>query len=318
MTGTNSERAASMAQHLDFLWSSVQARPDVVAAHRLCEQLRDDAALSVVLRDHRQAPITSEREIEQRAAMDHAIQAYSQLAVAGIAGYVPADFGADKENRVRHMLGREPVRRYYEEHYKLFLPSLLRLHVTKVAPLPHDDGEFAWGCFQWFIRFSGRFEKDADLATFIDLMDGFHWGRFSISSFLSGLKAPETALGGLVKPADTLGMQDRALLGMFRFFAFCKELAPALEAMADAPLTQSACFFYYAYWFNEFKEDVGARVESGLEVLERWLTSSAVAGTAAADEGQKTVDQTRAAIKALVSGRFAVPLLKHYHQRIDG
>jgi hypothetical protein len=43
-----------------------------------------------------------------------------------------------------------------------------------------------------------------------------------------------------------------------------------------------------------------------------------VAGTAAADEGQKTVDQTRTAIKALVSGRFAAPLLKRYHQRVDG
>jgi hypothetical protein len=310
---------AARQEHLDFLWPTIQARPDVIAAHQLCQEL-DDHALRQLLRDHRLPGqgIDDELEIEQRAAVDYALQAYSLLAIAVIAGYVPSGLDETCRSQLRALLDRTPVRTYYEDFYRQLLPSLLRLHVTGKTPLPSDTGETAWGSFQWFVRFSGRFERDPNLDVFLGLLDGFSWDSLTATSFLDGLTDPATTLEAVVKRPDSLVVRDQAVMGMLRFFTFCAELAPALDAMKEAPLTQSACFFYYAYWFNEFKENVGEQTEKGLSVMERWLKSPTLAGTASVREGQRTIAQTRSAIHALLDGRFAAPLLRRLQSESHG
>jgi hypothetical protein len=294
-------------EHLAFLWPSLQARADVQLVQSICSEL-DDKRLSHLLRHHDEAAVPDREEIKQRRAFDYALQSYSLLTVALISGYVPVDVGPDPVAILKKFLDRGPVRRYYEDYYKLLLPSLLRVHLSGDALLPREQSEQAWGAFQWFVRFSGRFEKDPDLETFLSLLDGFHYGDLNIQSFLDGLKDPAAALEGIAKPPNLLTRRDSAVLGMLRFLTFCQELAPALETMQSTPLTQSACWFFYSYWFKEFA-DVGSHVETCLAALEHWKASTAGIGMVAAREVEKTVADTRAAITALVDGRFGAPLI---------
>jgi hypothetical protein len=305
---------AKLAQeHLDFLWPSLQQRKDVIDAKAICAKL-DDKDLAVLLRHHRDGAVSGLTEIEQRQTFDYALQAYSLLTVALVAGYVPADLGKEPRREIESFLGREPLRRYYEENYPVLLPSLLRLHAKGEAQLPQESGDLAWGSFQWFVRFSSRFEKDPNLERFLNLLDGFYYGDLSIETFLNGLREPATALVGILKPPDLLTPKDQAILGMFRFMTFCKELDPALKAMADVPLTQSACWFYYAYWFKGFAEDVGSRIESCLSILQQWINSSTTMGADAAAQGEKAVAETRTAITALVDGHYAAPLVNRLRE----
>ena len=301
-------------EHLDFLWPSLQARPEIVAAHQLGDEL-DDARLAHVPRHHSTQVITDYREGEQREVFDRALRYYSLRTVALVAGYVPAALGPGPVARLTALLGRTPVRLNYEEHYPVLLPSLPRPQVMGIAPIPQEGGDLAWGSFQWFNRFSGRFEGDLNLSTFLGLLDGFTWGPFDLPAFFALLSDPRVALAGAAKLPDQLSRPDRAVLGMLRFLTFCRELYPALEAMQGAPLTQSACWFYYAYWFKGFAEDVGSRVEQCLMVLQKWLESSAEAGASAAREGERTVVEMREALAALVSGRYAAPLVNQLQKR---
>jgi len=157
------------------------------------------------------------------------------------------------------------------------------------------------------MRFAGRFEKDENLRMFLNLLDGFRYGTLDIDSFLISLQNPEKALTGIAKPPDLLTRQESAVLGMLRYLTFCRDLAPALKAMKDAPLTQSACWFYYAYWFKEFA-DARDRIETCLNTLGEWLQSSKI-GANAAREGEKQVAETRVALVALIDGRFGAPLV---------
>ncbi|HVV43710.1 MAG TPA: hypothetical protein VHC72_00850, partial [Bryobacteraceae bacterium] len=134
-------------EHLDFLWPTLQSREEVQAADRLCRDM-DDAALAQLLRPHRAAGASTLQEIEDRQTFDHALQSYCLLTVAIIAGYVPADLGSTVRETARTFLNREPVRIYYEKHYPVFLPSLLRLHVNGEIVLPQQPGNVAWGSFQ--------------------------------------------------------------------------------------------------------------------------------------------------------------------------
>jgi hypothetical protein len=300
---------AKLAQeHLDFLWPSIQQRKDVIDAREICAKL-DDRGLARLLRHHELRHVSDPTEVEQRQTFDYAIQAYSLLTVALIAGYVPADLGADRRSEIESFLGRAPVRKYYEDYYRILLPSLLRLHAKGETQLPQEGGDLAWGGFQWFVRFSSRFEKDPNLRTFLNLLDDFDYDGLTIETFLNGLSDPSDALAGIVKPPDLLTRKDRAVLGMLRFMTFCRELDPGLKAMADVPLTQSACWFYYSYWFKGFAEDVGGRIERCLAILQAWIKSSATMGTEAAAQGEKGVAETRAAVVALVDGHYAAAIV---------
>jgi len=299
---------AKLAQeHLDFLWPSLQQRKDVIEAKAICGKL-DDRGLSHLLRYHQPERVSDPTEIEQRQTFDYALQAYSQLTVALIAGYVPAALGGDRSRDIEAFLGREPVRKYYEEYYRILLPSLLRLHAKGGAQIPQEGGDLAWGGFQWFVRFSSRFENDPNLRTFLNLLDDFDYDGLTIGTFLNALSDPSEALAGIVKPPDLLTLKDRAVLGMLRFMTFCKELDPPLKAMADVPLTQSACWFFYSYWFKGFAE-VGGRMEGCLATLRAWIKSSTTMGADAAAQGEKAVAETRAAVIALVDGHYAAPLV---------
>ncbi len=303
-----------MQEHLDFLWASLQARPEVREVHQWCSTL-DDGQLGHLLRHHNTQGIVSYQEVARREAFDRTLQLYSLLTIALVAGYIPSDLGPEPVARLVSLLDRPPVRRYYEDYYPILLPSLLRLHVLGVAELPRETGDLPWGSFQWFNRFSGRFEGDANLLTFTGLLDGMTYGApnsaaiLDLPRFFDLLQDPRQALAGVAKLPDQLSRQDQAVLGMLRFFTFCRELHPALEAMAGAPLTQSACWFYYAYWFKGFAEDVGSRVGQCLAVLQQWIQTSAEAGASSAREGERTVEEMQLAVAALTDGRYAAPLV---------
>lgn len=303
--------ATKLAQeHLAFLWPSLQAKEEVQAAKRLTAAL-DDASLSHLLRKHDsgdEAGIFAWGEILQRRIIDSAVASYSLLTVALIAGYIPAKLDKEQRDDITAFLGRAPLREYYEQRYRVFLPSLLRLHVSGEIRLPQEEGELAWGAYQWFVRFSARFEKDRDLETFLSLLDGFVYGDLDIDSFMTRLADPSQALAGIAKPPDQRSRWDSAVLGLLRFMTFCKELASALLGMSEAPLTQSACWFYYAYWFQEFT-DVGGRMETCLGTLDKWVKSSPQLGIASAADAERTVEETRLAMEMLVDGRFAAPLV---------
>ena len=144
---------------------------------------------ALLLRHHRKAVVIGS-ETGERDAWDQRLAAYSQLAVAAIAGYVPIDFGPEINKAIYDALKNSPVRTYYESHYKLLLPSLLRLHCEGDISLPCEQSESAMEAFEWFWRFENRFGKSSEVETFLRLLDGCHFGDFDRSAFKSFLKDP--------------------------------------------------------------------------------------------------------------------------------
>jgi len=295
-------------EHWEFFWPMMQGRTEVQGALRLCREL-DDSALDELLRHHSKSTVDGMVEIERRDVFDKALQAHSLIAVALFSGYFPESLGAAESKQILELLGREPVRKYYEERYPVLLPSLLRLHVAGQVKLPRETSEDAWGGFQWLVRFSSRFERDPHLATFNNLLDGFSYGDLNIQVFLDSLTDSKAALSGFAKPPELCTRRESAALGMLRFLTFCRELEPALRAMEGVPLTQSACWFFPAYWFKGFAEDVGGRAEECLKVLETWLTQSTEIGIRAERDVKMSVLETRDAVTALVDGRYAAPII---------
>ena len=303
--------ADQQKENLEFLWRVFQSNPGIQRALELHRSL-SRPELASLLRHHGKGEV-SRSEAGERDAWDQLLAAYSQLAVAAIAGYVPIDFGPEINKAIYDALKNSPVRTYYESHYKLLLPSLLRLHCEGDISLPCEQSESAMEAFEWFWRFENRFGKSSEVETFLRLLDGCHYGDFDLSAFKRFLKDPITALAGLSKTTFEQSIEETAVLGMIRFLEFCQELGDALEEMKDIPLTQSAIWFYYAYWFEEFKSDVAEQAITCIGTMREWVKKS---NRETQDAALESEERVRRAVHALTSGVYSEALLDGVRSKV--
>lgn len=291
--------------NLESLWRGIEVQAKVTRGLELLESL-PEAELKVLLRHHSERKVPW-REVDQRDCIDRVLGAVSQFAVATVAGYVPAKWDGTLAKRIGQLLSGDALRTYYEIHYKLFLPTLMRLACADGLQLPQEDTRESWGAFQWFWRTSMRFQDDTDLWSFLWLLDGGSFGDFGLAQFHEGVADPRAALAGVGKPADLRSPLETSTIGMVRFFEFSKELGDGLAQLEDQPLTASAIWFHYAYWYKEFAQ-MEAQIEQLLSVMKSWVDAAPV-GVRGLREAEEDMERLRLRIQELTSGRYSKALV---------
>lgn len=297
--------AAARQQNLDSLWRGVLNRNEIKAALAILEH-RSEKQLTTLLRHHSKREVTGV-ELDERDQVDSFLGICGQLTVATIAGFVPQQWVGEPAGRIGAILKKEPVRIYFEKHYRLLLPTLLSRACNDGLLLPVEDQEASWGAFQWFWRFSTRFIGDEDLWWFLSLLDGFWYDDLNITTFAAFVKDPQRALAGISKPPESRTMPETCAIGMIRFLEFTREFGDALREMEATPLTRSAIWFHYAYWYREF---VGVKSHSNkfLAAMLAWMDAPGATAQSRRD-AEASVARTKQALAELTGSRYAPPLL---------
>jgi hypothetical protein len=297
--------AAAQQQNLESLWRGILNREEIQAALAILEGRSEDEVRRL-LRHHREGTVTG-GEIAERDRVDSFLGVCGQLTVATVAGFVPRKWDGEIAARIGAILRNPPVRAYYESHYPLLLPRLLREACTEDRLLPGEDEEASWGAFQWFWRFSTRFLGDTELWWFLSLLDGFHYGSLNIDSFAEFLADPQRALAGVQKLPEQRTMAETCTIGMIRFLEFSREFGDALRQMEGTPLTRSAIWYHYAYWYREFA-DVREHGGKFLTAMLAWMDAPS-AGFQSRREAESAVASTRQALAELTGSLYAGALL---------
>lgn len=304
--------AKEKKENLDSLWRGIEVQEKVARGLQLLETL-PGPELAHLLRHHDEETVLW-REVEQRDCVDRFLGSASQLAVAAIAGYIAAKPEGPIARRLGKVLSGEALRRYYEEHYKLLLPQLLRVACTEGLRLPQENREQSWGAFQWFWRMAMRFQDDPDLWSFLWLLDGGSFGSFGIQDFYKGVEDPKTALGGLGKAPELRTPLETCTIGMVRFFEFSKELGDGLVQMQATPLTASAIWFHYAYWYKEYAQ-LEAHSKALLAVMQRWVESTQL-GVSGLREAEEDMERIAQRIRELSSGQYSAALVDALNSKV--
>jgi hypothetical protein len=299
-------KAAARQQNLDSLWRGISNRAEIKAAFTILEQ-RSDKQLKWLLRHHNDGDVEGV-EIDERDQVDSFLGVCGQLTVATIAGFVPRKWNGEIATRIGNILKNAHVRSYYEDHYPILLPSLLRQACTEGRLLPVENEEASWGAFQWFWHFSTRFLGDEELWWFLSLLDGFSYdGDLDITTFADFVKDPQRALAGVHKPPGKRSTAETCAIGMIRFLELTREFGDTLSQMEATPLTRSAIWFHYAYWYREF-DDVTEHANKFLEAMLAWMDSPE-AGAQSRRDAEASVARTKQALAELTGNRYAPPLL---------
>jgi hypothetical protein len=297
--------AAVQQQNLESLWRGILNREEIQAGLAILEG-RGEAELAVLLRHHSKGTVTG-HEITERERVDSFLGVCGQLTVATVAGFVPREWKGEIAARIGTILNKPAVRAYYVDHYPLLLPALLREACVEGLLLPGEDEEASWGAFQWFWRFSTRFVGDQELWWFLSLLDGFHYGALHIESFAEFLADSQRALAGMQKPLEQRTMPETCAMGMIRFLEFTREFGEGLRQMEATPLTRSAIWYHYAYWYREFN-DVRKHGDRFLTAMLAWMDAPA-AGFQSRREAEEAVAKTRQALEELSGSLYAGALL---------
>ncbi len=306
--------AATKQRNLESLWRGILNREEIQAALAILER-RTEAELGVLLRHHSKGTVTG-HEITERDRVDAFLGVCGQLTVATVAGFVPREWKGEIAAQIGTILNKPAVRAYYVDHYPLLLPALLREACVEGRLLPGEDAEASWGAFQWFWRFSTRFLGDTELWWFLSLLDGFHYGALNIDSFAEFLADSQRALAGVQKPPGERTMPETCAMGMIRFLEFSREFGDGLRQMEGTPLTQSAIWYCYAYWYREFA-DVREHGEKFLTAMLAWMDAPG-AGFATRREAEEAVASTRRALEELSGSVYAGALLEGLTGKVSG
>lgn len=260
----------------------------------------NDYEIRRVLRYHSD-PISDPDEVEFRSRMDTWLGQASLLYLAWLCGYVPDPGAPGRANPIRAILSRPALRPYYEQHYPTALPWLFRLHLEGKVTLPCESSIDGAGAFERFSILYERFREDQDLSVFLNLLDGFWYGRTSIDTVVTSFQSPDRVAEALARPADQITYLDRGISGMVRFLTFCHDLDGLLVLCSGMPLVQSAFWFFYAYWFHEYSVDVAQKT---MDAIEKVMTAADSRGADSTVERQKW----ELLLHRLTSGESAKPL----------
>lgn len=303
--------ATARQQNLESLWRGVLNREEIKAAFAILEG-RSDKQLRKLLRHHDDGDVEGV-ELDERDQVDSFLGVCGQLTVATVAGFVPREWNGEIATRIGNILKKPPVRTFYEDHYPLLLPTLLRQACSEGRLLPFENEEASWGAFQWFWRFTTRFLGDDDLWWFLSLLDDFCYDELNITTFADFVKDPQRALAGIHKPPEKRSTAETCAIGMIRFLEFTREFGDALTQMEATPLTRSAIWYHYAYWYREF-DDVNEHANKFLDAMLAWMDSPD-AGAQSREDAKLSVARTREALTELTGSRYAPALLKALKQK---
>lgn len=268
-------------------WGFLVRRLTASDAHRaVTEKLEKAPAdeLKRLLRHHRDGGFSDAPEIQFRASMDRWLGDAGMLYLGWLSGYVTDPSEVKEREPLLRILGNAAVREYYETHYPVAIPWLLRLHLEGNLELPSTESDKAAGAFERFSVLYERFKSDPDLLQFLDFLDGFWYGdtsaRVGIQAVVESFGVPDRVALAFGGKSDHVTPLDRGIIGLVRFLAHSKDLDQLLTLLEDLPLVRSGFWFFYGYWFREFQTDVAEASNQALDNAVAAVRDGAPAGSA--------------------------------------
>lgn len=282
-----------------FLIHKLQ-QSDVHAA--VTTKFRDasSAELRRVLRYH-DDPVIDPGEIKFRALVDSWLAQAGLIYLAWLCGYTPNPAAMPEADLLREILATPALRQYCEEHYPIAIQPMFRLQLEGKLELPSETSASGAGAFERFSILYERFRDDPDLNVFLNLLEGFVYGRTNTQSVVEGFKDPEQVAQAFAHRADQVTPLDRGIVGMVRFLTFCHDLDQLLELCAGMPVVQSGFWFFFAYWFHEYS-DVA---ETSMAAVDNAVKAAESAGSDSTGQHEKW----RLMLQRLTGGEFAKPLI---------
>jgi hypothetical protein len=254
-----------------------------------------------LLRHHGQQEVNTRRELDLREGMDRLLAFYARVELACLCGYVPSPLPADLTRAATTHLSNWHVRTYYEKHYPLLLPKLLRLRLKSPRPSANlTPGSNARRLFLSFLELNDSIEDDDDISVFLWLLDDMSWGFTSLED-LNGVVADPKQFGKCLARESGDSILDRAANGLRKYFVFCVGLNQLLGQAGGIPVIASAFWHYHSYWFGRIDKKLDERFADFIRRLKQWpgmddsaLDTVEVALRALMDARQGAVLQARA------------------------
>lgn len=259
---------------------------------------RSAPRIAWLLRHHDEEDI-NDRETRLRDGVDQRLECYSIIEIASMVGYVPDPLPRLYRQEAAAFLEQPAVARYYTTHYPLLLPQAHRSRLAggyraRIKP------KIGIPLFNGFLAINETIARDDEVDTFLWFLEAGVIDGFTLEDSLRVLGDHAGFARAMRVPAHEQTAAEDALHGLRKFLFFSQELHTFLLTAADAPLLQSACYHYHAYWYRHIQQ-LGPYLH---RAIDRFLTWEARASRASAVAAR----QLHATISALTSKKYATVL----------
>lgn len=271
----------------------------------------DRTRLALVLRHHKQRPVTDDREILRRDSIDALLDFCSMLELASLAGYVDPTRQDTLTKRLLTALDMFELRQYYERFYAIRSPTLLRARLTGHS---RDEAtNTSSHLVTQFLSLDRRFRSDNNLRTFLLLLDDYTLEGIAIEHLRHALTTDPTSLSSsvLLRPSERSPLAQ-AVLGFGTFLTFCLELDRLLSDERLSPTVASACWHYYNYWFVRIRVRIGTLTSEALAQFAAWVE----AAHSPASDDLDDILTFKATVATLLSDRFSEPIESRARQSV--
>lgn len=301
MSGIPDRRAINLAQlHAEHTKASSHASLAIVRVSEATDRRRA-RELAHLLRDHREEPISGE-EIAWRDGFDALLTLYSFIELGVWTGDLPGELPFTLARDAHQVLAHAAVRAYYEEHYPLALPGLLRRRLEG-APVVDAGSLHAPGRFGSFLEMSRVLDRDDDLEVFLWLLDDGSYGDVSLADVLALLRTPRSFLNAIGTRPTKRSVVASAAVGFSKLLRFCADFDALLRRTATQPLLRAGFWYAHAYWFGRLSLQMRDDLHRGIDAL-AWKSKSWV--PLKVDLENRRQDEDREAVTSVPSRSAAV------------
>ncbi len=281
---------------------------EAAQAARVLEGRGADMSYMTRLLRHHAVAVTDPEEINLRESFDQFMEFCSILEIAAISSYVPpvSEWPRQQRESVLQALQHPAVRTFYEKHYPLVLPQLLRGRLQGEAALV-ESGQDAPGLYVRLLDLNVAMRPDVELTTFFRMLDQFTIGGYRISDVNELLKDPDSFFEHLACPPSKRTPLQHGLRGLGRFLVFCDRLGDWLKASSKFPFLQSAGWHLYGYWFGIMRESLARELMGALDEFQEWERSNPGGEGKFVSIGP-SLKERRANLERLMSDGYRKPL----------
>ena len=260
--------------------------------------------LPVILRDHRALSITDGDEIDWREGFDHLLTCYSVLELGLQAGYITGLSAALRRDALA-ILQDSSVRAFYEEHYPLLLPQLLRIRLVNGRAYQAHTGPRQLVALQRTIELDRGLLAHPDVVAFLTLADDFWVEGFNRSDLLQAVSDPASLIDYLTRRGRRRTYLDQAVHGLRQFLHLCEGLRHVLRSVEGDPGFQSGLWHLFGYWFADRREAIVPTIRALVKQMQK---SAAALPKAVALETPRQAQELLDCVDDLASARYAKPL----------
>ncbi|MHA3788364.1 hypothetical protein ACX0HA_09165 [Flavobacterium hauense] len=239
---------------------------------------KNDQRLDYLLRNHRDTPIKTDREVVFRDDIDFLLAYYSILTIGIISGYLPTKLDSETVDEAYLILSNPFVEKYYKDHYKLILPQLLLKHLkTEIDLYNNESGSDK--TFEHFIILINSRMNDEDIDLFLWLLDDGYTYNATTKNFLTlkeliwSIKNKENFKEIYDTPLESNYLLKSAIRGFAKFISYLDEYSNLLKENENNPTLQSAFWHMESYWFNHLDTYLKNNLEQCIENLYEIITA---------------------------------------------